>query len=87
VIYDKRQFYCILNILDIWLLVKGSPTSEITPTITLLLCVHTTYIWVQFFAHIPLVVNQAFNVTPRGGNKQCTAKFLHKLDFCWIRIN
>jgi len=34
-----------------------------------LLRVHTTYIWVQFFAHIPFVVNRAFNVTPRGGNK------------------
>jgi len=33
--------------------------------ITLLLRVHTTYIWVQFFAHIPFVVNHAFNVTPK----------------------
>jgi len=55
--------------------------------ITLLLRAHTTYIWVQFFAHIKFVVNQAFNVTPRGGNRPFTAKFLHKLDFCWRRFN
>jgi len=45
-------------------------------TISLLLRDHTTYIWVQLFAHIPFVVNRAFNITPKGGNKPLTAKFL-----------
>jgi len=36
--------------------------------IILLLRVHTTYIWVHFFAHIPFVMNHALNVTPRSGN-------------------
>jgi len=49
--------------------------------ITLLLRVHTTYTWVQFFAHIPFVVKHAFNVTPRSGKKNIHCKFLHKLDF------
>jgi len=43
--------------------------TEITPVIILLLLVHTTHIWVQFFAHMPFVVNRAFSVTLRGGNK------------------
>jgi len=32
--------------------------------ITLLLLVHTTYIWVLFLTHIPFVVNRTFNATP-----------------------
>ena len=106
VIYNKGQFYCILNILGFWRLGKGWPTSlqfrrmqlllseslnkrtkltvwqqatiEITPMITLLLRVHTTYIWVQIFAHIPFVVNRAFNVTPRSGNKTIHCKIFAK---------
>jgi len=33
-------------------------------SLLLLLLVCTTYIWVLFFAHIPFVVNRAFNATP-----------------------
>jgi len=29
---------------------------------------------VQLFAHIPFVVNRAFNVTPKGGNKTINCK-------------
>jgi len=43
-------------------------------TISLLLRDHTTYIWVQLFAHIPFVVNRAFNITPKGGNKTINCK-------------
>jgi len=41
------------------LIIWQQATTEITPMITLLLRVHTTCIWVQFFAHIPFVVNHA----------------------------
>jgi len=56
-------------------------TTEIPPMITLLLRVHTTYIWVQFFAHIPFVVNHAFNVTPRSGNKTIHCKSFAQTGF------
>jgi len=39
--------------------------------ITLLLLVRTTYIWVLFFAHMPFVVNRAFNATPTESLHQC----------------
>jgi len=44
-------------------------------------CSHHLHIdRMQVFAHIPFVVNHAFNVTPRarGGNKTLTAKFLQE---------
>jgi len=56
-------------------------TIEIKPLITPLFCVHTTYIWVQFFAHIPFVVNHAFNVTPRSGNKTIHCKIFAQTGF------
>jgi len=56
-------------------------TIEITPMIILLLRVHTTYIWVQFFAHISFVVNHAFNVTPRSGNKIIHCKIFVQIEF------
>jgi len=40
--------------------------------ITLLLLVHSTYIWVLFFAHIPFVVNRTFNATPTERLQQQT---------------
>jgi len=61
--------------------VAPSNNKEITPRVTPLLRVHTSYIWVQFFAHITFVVNHTINVTPRGGSKtiQCETRFLLKV--------
>ena len=63
--------------------VAPSNNKEITPRVTPLLRVHTSYIWVQFFAHITFVVNHTINVTPRGGSKtiqcQCETGFLLKV--------
>jgi len=43
----------------------GSKQQQTSPDeITLLLLVRATYIWVLFFAHIPFVVNRAFNAAP-----------------------
>jgi len=61
-------------------------TIEITPMITLLLRVHTTYIWVQFFAHIPFVVKHAFNVTPRSGNKTIHCKNFAQTGFLLEKV-
>jgi len=48
---------------------------------SIILRVHTTYICVQFFAHISFVVNHAFNVTPRSGNKIIHCKFFVQTGF------
>jgi len=61
-------------------------TIEITPMITLSLRVHTTYICVQFFAHIPFVVNHAFNVTPRSGNKTIHCKIFAQTGFLLEKV-
>jgi len=45
-------------------------SSEITPTITLLLIVRATYRWVLFFAHIPFAMNRTFNATPAESLQQ-----------------
>jgi len=55
--------------------------------ITLLLRVHTTYIWVQFSAHIPVVVNHAFNVTPRSGNKTIHCKIFAQTGFLLEKVH
>jgi len=39
---------------------------------------HATFIWVLFFAHIPLVVNHTFKATPN--------KRLQHLQQCWGRV-
>jgi len=54
--------------------------------ISLLFHVHTTYILVQFFAHIPFVVNRAFNVTPRGGNKTINCKIFAQTGFLLEKV-
>jgi len=54
--------------------------------ITLLLHVHTTYIWLHFFAHIPFVVNHAFNVTPRSGNKTIHCKIFAQTGFLLEKV-
>jgi len=54
--------------------------------ITLLLRVHTTYIWVQFFAHIPFMVNHAFNVTPRSGNTTIHWKIFAQTGFLLKKV-
>jgi len=54
--------------------------------ITLSLRVHTTYMWVQFFAHIPFVVNHAFNVTTRSGNKTIHCKIFAETGFLLEKV-
>jgi len=55
--------------------------------ITLLFCLHTTYIWVQFFAHNPFVVNHhAFNVTPSGDKKKIHCKFFAQTGFLLEKV-
>jgi len=61
-------------------------TIEIAPMITRLLRVHTTYICVQFFAHIPFMVNHAFNVTPRSGNKTIHCKIFALTGFLLEKV-
>jgi len=70
------------NKLTIW----QQATIEITPMITLLLLLHTTNIWVQFFAYIPFVVNHAFNVTPRSGNKNIHCKIFAQTGFLLKKV-
>jgi len=53
---------------------------------SIILRVHTTHIWVQFFAHIPFVVNHAFNVTPRGGNKAIHCKIFAQTGFLLEKV-
>jgi len=54
--------------------------------ISLLLHVHTTYISVQFFGHIPFVVNREFNVTPKGGNKAINCKIFAQIGFLLEKV-
>jgi len=42
--------------------------------------------WVQFFAHIPFVVNHAFNVKPRSGNKTIHCKIFAQTGFLLEKV-
>ena len=42
--------------------------------------------WVQLFAHIPFVVNHAFNVTPRSGNKTIHCKIFAQTVFLLKKV-
>jgi len=46
----------------------------------------TPLIWVQFFAHIPFVVNHAFNVTSKSGNKTIHCKIFAQTGFLLEKV-